>query len=192
FSAVMRLFSLPVKRIRLHFTEGPTYRQAVGINTAQDDTVAFTSALRADDVVELRIYENHAPLLECRIEEPNRRSNRALLLGFRRITDPEVLYCVTIHGPSEQQFSLFLGDGSVITLERKLGIPSADETVKGLGLVPHRGIWIRRCKGRDHCVSPSCVMGRPATRRDAMITALATANPNPSMGDEAQTFDRLV
>ena len=31
-----------------------------------------------------------------------------------------------------------------------------------------------------------------ATRRDAMITALASANPNPSMGDEAQTFDRLV
>lgn len=31
-----------------------------------------------------------------------------------------------------------------------------------------------------------------ATRRDAMITALASANPNPSLGDEAQTFDRLV
>ena len=64
FSAVMRLLSLPVKRIRLHFTESPTYRQAVGIQTAQDDTVALTPALRTDDVVELRIYKNHTPLLE--------------------------------------------------------------------------------------------------------------------------------
>ena len=31
-----------------------------------------------------------------------------------------------------------------------------------------------------------------AAPRDAMIAALASANPNPSMGDEAQTFDRLV
>jgi hypothetical protein len=31
-----------------------------------------------------------------------------------------------------------------------------------------------------------------ATRRAAMITALASSNPNPSLGDEAQTFDRLV
>ena len=28
--------------------------------------------------------------------------------------------------------------------------------------------------------------------REAMITALGSANPNPSMGEEAQTFDRLV
>jgi hypothetical protein len=28
--------------------------------------------------------------------------------------------------------------------------------------------------------------------RGAMITALGSANPNPSMGEEAQTFDRLV
>ncbi len=134
FSAVMRLFSLPVKRIRLHFTESPTYRQAVGIQTAQDDTVALTPALRADDVVELRIYKNHTPLLECRIEEPNRRSNRAFLLVFSRIADPEVLYCATIHDPAEQQLSLFMEDGSVIAVKRKLGIPSAYETVKGLRL----------------------------------------------------------
>ncbi len=28
--------------------------------------------------------------------------------------------------------------------------------------------------------------------REAMITALGSANPNPSMGEQAQTFDRLV
>ena len=28
--------------------------------------------------------------------------------------------------------------------------------------------------------------------REAMITGLGSANPNPSMGEEAQTFDRLV
>jgi hypothetical protein len=33
--------------------------------------------------------------------------------------------------------------------------------------------------------------GVPATRA-AMITALGAAHPNPSMGDEARTFDRLV
>jgi hypothetical protein len=33
---------------------------------------------------------------------------------------------------------------------------------------------------------------RAPAPREAMVTALASANPNPSMGDEAQTFDRLV
>src|SRR6266550_4009975 len=105
--------------------------------------VALTSALRADDVVGLRIYKNHTPLFECRIEEPNRRSNRAFLLVFGRITDPEILYCVTIHGPAEQQLSLFMEDGSVIAVERKLGIPCADKTVKGLGFFTNGRIRIR-------------------------------------------------
>ena len=36
--------------------------------------------------------------------------------------------------------------------------------------------------------------GRPAisAAREAMIKALGSANPNPALGDEAETFDRLV
>jgi hypothetical protein len=40
--------------------------------------------------------------------------------------------------------------------------------------------------GSDHRAN-----GR-AARRKAMINALGSANPNPSIGEEAQIFDRLV
>src|ERR1700739_2646293 len=140
FSAVMGLLALPVKRVRLYLTERPPYGQAVGIQTAQDDTVALTPALGTDNVIELRIYKNHTPLLECRIEEPNGRSNRPFLRVVGWIADPEVRYCATIHDPAEQQLSLFMEDGPVIAVERKLGIPSAHETVKGLSLFSQRRI----------------------------------------------------
>lgn len=59
----------------------------------------------------------------------------------------------------------FVTAGSVASSDRTLLL--ADDPAKG---------------GSTHHAAP----------RDAMITALASAKPNPSMGDEAQTFDRLV
>src|SRR6059036_1652151 len=153
FSAVMRLLSLPMKGVRFHFAERPTYRQPVGVLPVQDDPIAFTAPLRSDDVVELRIYKNDAPLLKCRIEEPNRRSDRAFLLTLSRIADPKVLYCVTIHDPAEQQLSLFMENGAVGATERKVGIPSADQTVKRFGFLANGRIRIRRSQQLDHCLS---------------------------------------
>src|SRR6266705_4030890 len=152
-SAVMRLLPLPMKGVRFHFTERPTYRQRIGVSTVQDDTIALTSPSRSDDIVELRIYKNDAPLLECRIEEPNRRSYRAFLLTLGRIADPKVLYCVTIHDPAEQQLSLFMENGAVGATERKVGIPSADQTVKRFGFLANGRIRIRRSQQLDHCLS---------------------------------------
>ena len=65
FSAVMRLLSLPMKGVRFHFAERPTYRQPVSVSPVQDDPIALTAPLRSNDVVELRIYKNDAPLLSA-------------------------------------------------------------------------------------------------------------------------------
>src|SRR5262249_35612882 len=142
-----------MKGVRFHFTERPTYRQPVSVSTVQDDTIALTSPLRSDDVIELRIYKHDAPLLKCRIEEPNRRSDGAFLLTLARIADPQVLHCVTIHDPTEQQLSLFMKNGSIGTIEREVGIQSADETVKGFGFIANGRIRIRRSEYIDHCLS---------------------------------------
>src|SRR5207247_8550008 len=110
-SAVVTLIPLPVKGVRFHFTKRPTNRQPVGVSTAQDETIAFTPPLCGDDVVELRIYKNDAPLLKCRIEEPNRRSDRAFLLNLGRIAAPKVSDCATVLHTDAQQCHLFLHNG---------------------------------------------------------------------------------
>src|SRR5439155_18439571 len=78
---------------------------------------------------------------------------RAFLLTLGRIADPKVLYCVTIHDPAEQQLSLFMENGAVGAAERKVGIPSADETVKSFGFLANGRIRIRRSQQLDHCLS---------------------------------------
>src|SRR4030095_5495021 len=151
--AVMSFLSLPVKRVRLHFTERPAYRQPVGVSTVQDYAIAFTSSLRHDDVVELRIYKNDAPLLEGRVEKPNRCSDRAFLLVLAWIADPKVLYCVAVHDRAEQELAFFMKNGSVGAIEREVGIPTANETVKGFGFVANRRIRTLRPEHINHCLS---------------------------------------
>src|SRR5205809_3711766 len=152
-SAVMRLLPLPMKGVRFHFTERPTYRQRVGVSTVQDDTIALTSPLRSNDIVELRIYKNDAPLLKRRIEEPNRRSDGAFLLTLGRIADPKILHCMAIQDPAEQQLSFFVKNGSVGAIESKVGIPCADEAVKSFGFFADGWIRTRRPQHIDHCLS---------------------------------------
>ena len=109
----------------------------------QNDTVTLASALRSNQVVESRIYKHNPPLLQFRIEEPEGGSYTAVLLAFWRITNPEILDGRPIHDPAETDFSLFVVYGSIVAMEAKLGIPSADEAIKGLGFFSHRWIRIR-------------------------------------------------
>ena len=51
----------------------------------KNDPIAFQSPLNSDDVVELRTYEDNAPLFQSSIEESNRRANPALLLAICRV-----------------------------------------------------------------------------------------------------------
>src|SRR5262249_16906141 len=132
-------FALPMKGVRFHFAERPTYREPVSVSPVQDDPIALTAPLRRNDIVELRIYKNDAPLLKCCIKEPNRRSDRAFFLALCRIANPQVLYCMTVHDPAEQQLSLFMENGPVGAIESIVGIPSADETVKGFCSSPMDG-----------------------------------------------------
>src|SRR5205823_14972366 len=46
-------------------------------------------------------------------------------------------------------------------------------------------------RGSDHLTSGRATRHDPSSR-EAMIRTLGSANPNPSIGEEAQTFDRLV
>src|SRR5437899_4669485 len=156
FSAVMRLLSLPMKGVRFHFADRPTYRQPVSVSPGQDDPIALTAPLRSNDVVELRIYKNDAPLLKCCIKEPNRRSDRAFFLVLCRIADPQVLYCMTVHDPAEQQLSLFMENGPVGAIESIVGMPSANEMVKGFCFFAHGRIRIGRSPHTDHLLSLGC------------------------------------
>src|SRR5262249_55843360 len=147
------LLALPMKRIGFHFAERPTYRQPVSVSPMQDDPIALTAPLRRNDIVELRIYKNDAPLLKCCIKEPNRRSDRAFFLALCRIANPHILYCMTVHDPAEQQLSLFMENGPVGAIESIVGIRSADETVKGFCFFAHGRIRIRRSQHINHCLS---------------------------------------
>ncbi|TMA41006.1 MAG: hypothetical protein E6J82_13740, partial [Deltaproteobacteria bacterium] len=90
-------------------------------------------------------------LLESRIEEPERRADRAILLSVRRVRDPDVLHRATIQDPAEQQFAPLVANAAVIEVEGKIAIPGSHEAIEGPCFVPHRSTGIRRSKGRDHC-----------------------------------------
>src|SRR5438132_11883194 len=62
---------------------------------------------------------------------------------------------MTVHDPAEQQLSLFMENGPVGAIESIVGIPSADETVKGFCFFAHGRIRIRRSQHIDHCLSRS-------------------------------------
>ena len=104
---VMTFLSPPDERIGLDVIERPTYRRAVDIDTTKNNTIAaFRSSLNSDEVVELRTYEDDAPLFESSIEEPKRRAHPALLLAIFRVGNKDVLHRATFQDPAEQQLAL--------------------------------------------------------------------------------------
>ena len=70
-------------------------------------------------------------LLESRIEEPERRADRAILLSVRRVRDPDVLHRATIQDPAEQQFAPLVANAAVIEVEGKIAIPGSHEAIEG-------------------------------------------------------------
>ena len=149
----MRFLALPAERFRPYVTKRPSNRQTVRIRAAQNDPVALPPALCGDDIVELRVDEDNAPLFELRVEKPNRCSDRALLLISGRIADSEVLHGVAIHDPAKVQLTLLAEHGAVVAVERELRIPGAHQTVEGLRLFAKRRIRSRRPENIDHCGS---------------------------------------
>src|SRR5215472_17600190 len=132
FAAVVRFLSLPVKRGRSYFAEGPANGHAIGIDAAKHDPVSLTPALCGHDVIVLRVDINNPPLLECSIEKPNRGADRPFFLVASGITDPEVLYRSPVHHPAKPDLAFVVGNASVVARKREIGVPHADQAIEGL------------------------------------------------------------
>src|SRR5205823_7500887 len=50
--------------------------------------------------------------------------------------------------PAEEQLALLVAGGAVLEVEAEVAIPGAHQPIEGPGLVPYRGIRIRRRQGR--------------------------------------------
>src|SRR5207244_11610548 len=72
FSAVMTFLAAPDEGGRLDVIERPTDRSAVGIRATKHDTITYRPSLYSHDIVELRAYEDYAPLFKSSIEEADR------------------------------------------------------------------------------------------------------------------------
>ena len=108
FSAIMTFLAAPDERVGLDVIERPTDRSAVGIYATKHDTITYGPSLNSHDVVELRTYEDHAPLFKSSIEEADRCPHAAILLALCRVGDKDVLHRATIKDPAHQQLALFM------------------------------------------------------------------------------------
>src|SRR6266566_7983537 len=71
----------------------------------------------------------------------------------QRIADPQILYCVTIHDPTEMQLALLVADGAVHLWKAEIGVPTADKSIKCLRFFAKRRIGIRRSQDTNHGLS---------------------------------------
>src|SRR5438477_7421003 len=68
----MTFLAAPDERVRLDVIERPTDRSAVGIYATKHNTITYRPSLNSHDVVELRTYEDYAPLFKSSIEKADR------------------------------------------------------------------------------------------------------------------------
>src|SRR5438067_4857889 len=153
FSAVMTFLAAPDEGGRLDVIERPTDWSAVGIYAAKHDTVTYRPSLNSHDVVELRAYEDYAPLFKSSIEEADRCPYATILLPLCRVGEKDVLHRATIKNPAHQQFAFFMSNAAIIEVEAIVAVPCPHEAVKYLRLISQRRIGARGCKRLDHVPS---------------------------------------
>src|SRR6266700_665324 len=181
FSIVMSLLPSPDERVGLDVIERPTYRRTVGsICTTKNDTIAFQSSLNSDDVVELRTYEDDAPLFESSIKESNRGANSALLLAICRVANKEVLHRATIQDPTDQQLALGMSNGAIIAIEAIVAVPGTHEPVEHLRLVSQRRMGARSSKRLDHILSWIGTLGGGVPKQEPQHACCCNRTENPA------------
>src|SRR5438094_1162370 len=153
FSAVMTFLAAPDEGGRLDVIERPTDWSAVGIYAAKHDTVTYRPSLNSHDIVELRAYEDYAPLFKSSIEEADRGPHAAILLALCRVGDKDVLHRATIKDPAHQQLALFMSNTAIIAVEAVVAVPGTHEPVEHLRLVAQRRMGARGSKRLDHILS---------------------------------------
>src|SRR5436190_14412155 len=134
-SIVMTFLAAPDERVRLDVIERPTDRSAVGIPATKHDTITYRPSLNSHDIVELRTYEDYAPLFKSSIEEADRCPHAAILFALSRIGDKDVLYRATIKDPAHQQLALFMSNAAIIEVEAVVAFPGPDESIEHASFV---------------------------------------------------------
>ena len=149
----MTFLAAPDERVGLDVIERPTDRSAVGIYATKHDTITYRPSLNSHDVVELRTYEDYAPLLKSSIEEADCCPHAAILLALCRVGDEDVLHRATIKDPAHQQLALFMSNTAIIEVEAVVAVPGTHEPVEHLRLVAQRRMGARGSKRLDHILS---------------------------------------
>src|SRR5947207_1027767 len=108
----------------------------------QHDSIADRASLDGDEIVELRVQEHNAPLLQLCVEETDRCADLALLLAVDRVCDPEVLHCAAVENPAEQQLTSFMTHASVTGAKAEIAVPRTHEAVESASLRSQRRTWV--------------------------------------------------
>src|SRR5437773_12024445 len=137
----MTFLAAPDERVRLDVIERPTDRSAVGIYATKHNTITYRPSLNSHDVVELRTYEDYAPLFKSSIEKADRGPHAAILLALRRVGDKDVLHRATIKDPAHQQLALLMSKTAIIAVEAVVEVPGTHEPIDHASFVAERRIW---------------------------------------------------